>query len=343
MKSNKSGETWRPETGCFHSQPFSGRFTHESVIITNHIIITHQCCLLLPVKTNLIGCFYMSWTWHLICPYLTQLSDLYHLFLFPSCYFLLFLCNPSSWPVFQPGFVSYQAENASTKGPYLEDRNPGWMQPWRTGCGKTFCRRFTWWYCDFSPVPFSLFRCGWGICRKNEMVSCSAVDFKTSDNRTSLFSIWRKSQGLETDFVYKAVWCHLQTALIEKALTWLSWLHSTLASLGQVPPCFFPSFVQSHHSTRPTHPPKENQFVHFWCALPIHHFRPCSHVHLKARFQEEEAICCRCAREQFERDEKSNPSGQNKSCDDMIVYSVLHKTLCKHKVLQRTQGNSCET
>lgn len=182
MKSNKSGETWRPETGCFHSQPFSGRFTHESVIITNHIIITHQCCLLLPVKTNLIGCFYMSWTWHLICPYLTQLSDLYHLFLFPSCYFLLFLCNPSSWPVFQPGFVSYQAENASTKGPYLEDRNPGWMQPWRTGCGKTFCRRFTWWYCDFSPVPFSLFRCGWGICRKNEMVSCSAVfvDFKTS-------------------------------------------------------------------------------------------------------------------------------------------------------------------
>lgn len=149
MKFNKSRETWRAETGCFHSQPCPGSFTHESVIITNHIIITHQCCLLLPVKTNLIGCFYTSSTWHLIYPYLTQMSDLYHLFLFPSCYFLLFLSNLSPWPVFQTGFVSYQAEKAFTKGPYPEDRNSGRMQPWRTRCGKPFWRRSTWW-CDFS-------------------------------------------------------------------------------------------------------------------------------------------------------------------------------------------------
>lgn len=45
----------------------------------------------------------------------------------------------------------------------------------------------------------------------------------------------------------------------------------------------------------------------------------------------------------WERRKKSNPSGQNKSYDDMIVHPVLHKTLCKYKDLQRMRGNSCET
>lgn len=151
MKFNKSRETWRPETGCFHSQPFSGSFTHESIIIINHIIITHPCCLLLPVKANLIGCFYMSWKWHLIYPIWHNCVT------FITCFYFLLAVFYYFYPTWVLGQCSSRVL-CPTKGPYPEDRNPGWMQPWRTGCGKTFWRRFTWWCCDFSPVLFSLFR-----------------------------------------------------------------------------------------------------------------------------------------------------------------------------------------
>lgn len=125
-----------------------------------------------------------------------------------------------------------------------------------------------------------------------------------------------------------------------KALTWLS-------CSALVWPRWFLVVSVPHLSktTTPPDPPARGKPISplLMCTTHPSTQEPCSRVHLKARFQEEEAVCCCRAREQFERDEKSNPSGQNKSCGDLIVYSTLHKSLCKHKILQRTRGNSCET
>lgn len=167
------------------------------------------------------------------------------------------------------------------------------------------------------------------------MVSCSVVQGVQTG-----FTSEVKSQGTRT--------FHVDTHLVSSANTFQSKVFSLegLHILDSIPLCFglfldkclhvsSPVPSQRHRCARTIRPRKTNLSTSDGLYTSVTS-GPAPVLIRRRDFRRRKPSVCGRARERFEKDENSNPGGQNKSCGNMIVFSALHKTVCKHNVLWRT-------